>query len=164
MENWIQLSEQECTDIYRKINTELHFKPSMSKFPSFKAPYPFITYDVSNYYNEKDFLEFENDLETKVLLVFQELTSCDEKIVAFDWQHEAYWFNPHLPFEKNEFEEWHVPIFPNGDYYFFIQKKFKWGLLGHPWEKSITIFGEEMIKCVSKYQPKLFKKMIRSSL
>ncbi|MES9706026.1 DUF2716 domain-containing protein, partial [Bacillus toyonensis] len=68
---------------------------------------------------------------------------------------------PHLAFERNEFYEWRIPIFPNGDYYFFIQKDFKWGYLGHPWEKSITIFGKEIIESFKQNKPEMFQNILR---
>ena len=78
-----------------------------------------------------------------------------------DWQHECYWIDPCLEFEKDEFDELKVPVFPNGDYYFFIHKDFEWGYLGHPWEKTITIFGEGLITGFEKHQPKMFQKVLR---
>jgi len=54
-----------------------------------------------------------------------------------------------------------IPVFPNGDYYFFIQKDFKWGYLGHPWEESITIFGEELIESFERNKPEMFQNILR---
>lgn len=102
-----------------------------------------------------------DDLEDKALQVFKENTVSNEYIMALDWQHECYWVNPHLKFERNEFDEWSIPIFPNGDYYFFIQKDFKWGYLGHPWEKSITIFGKGLIESFERNKPKMFQNILR---
>lgn len=124
MENWLELSEAENEKVRNKIYGELKFSPSVSVFPSFEAPTPFVTYDISIYLGESEDLDAYGDLEEKALLVFQENTSKDEYIYALDWQHECYWINPHLEFEKDEFEEWQVPIFQNGVYYFFIHKDF----------------------------------------
>lgn len=151
MENWLELSEVEDKKVWTKIYGELKFKPSISDFPSFEVPTPFITYDISIYIGESEDLHAYYDLEEKALLVFQKNASQGEYIYALDWQHDCYWINSHLEFEKDEFEEWKVLIFPNGDYYFFIQKDFEWGYLGHPWEKTITIFGKELIKGFKKY-------------
>ncbi|WP_246426664.1 DUF2716 domain-containing protein [Paenibacillus rhizosphaerae] len=30
-------------------------------------------------------------------------------------------------------------IHPDGDYHFFFARDFSWGILGHPWEETITI-------------------------
>lgn len=173
MENWIPFSHQEYDQIWDRIYRGFNFKPSTSIFPSFQVPHPFITYDISDYLRDSinldayDTLEDSadldayDDLEEQALDAFKELTSVDEYILALDWQHESYWVNPRLEFEKDEFGEWTIPIFPNGDYYFFIQKDFKWGYLGHPWEKSITIFGEEVINAFDEHKPRMFHKILR---
>lgn len=92
--------------------------------------------------------------------IFVECTKENEYVLALDWQHRRYYFNPRIESIRDEFGEWPVPIFPNGDYYFFIQKEFKWGFLGHPWEKSISIFGEELIQSIEQKKPKLLKKIV----
>ncbi|SDN16030.1 Protein of unknown function [Psychrobacillus sp. OK028] len=161
MKNWLKLSNAEYEKVWNKIYDELKFEPSTTDFPSFKVPSPFITYDVSLYFGESEDLDAFVDLEEKALLVFQEITSKDENIYALDWQHECYWINSSLEFHKNEFDEWTVPIFPNGDYYFFIHKDFQWGYLGHPWERTITVYGKELIMGFEKHKPRMFHKILR---
>jgi hypothetical protein len=161
MNNWIKLSKIENEVVWNKIYEDFKFEPSISKFPSFSVPRPFITFDISNYFGQSEELEVYDDLEEKALIVFQNNTSKDEYLMALDWQHECFWVNPHLEFDRDEFGEWTIPIFPNGDYYFFIQKEFKWGYLGHPWEKSITIFGEDLISSFQKQKPRMFQKILR---
>lgn len=165
MKNWIELSTVEYKEVWDKIYGDFQFEPSMSDFPSFVVPNSFITYDVSLYLNgsvDVDiYEEAYNDLEKKSLLVFQELTQRNEYMYALDWQHSCYWINPRLEFPKSEFDEWTVPIFPDGDYYFFIQKNFEWGLLGHPWERTITIFGEKLIRAFVEDQPIMFQEIVR---
>ena len=175
MENWIPFSHQEYDQIWDRIYRDFKFKPSTSIFPSFQVPHPFITYDISDYLRDSidldayDTLEDSadldayDDLEKQALDAFKEVTSVDEYILALDWQHESYWVNLRLEFKIDEFGEWTIPIFPNGDYYFFIQKDFKWGYLGHPWEKSITIFGEELINAFDEHKPRMFRKILRQS-
>ena len=164
--NWIELKESEEQAVWKKVYKDFKFKPSITKFPSFKVPSPFITYDISVYNNwSGDFKEFDEiykDLEEKSLCAFKELTNNDEYFYALDWQHPSYWGNSFLKFPKDEeFDEWTIPIFPDGDYYFFIQKEFNWGLLGHPWEQTITIFGKDLIQAFKKHNPRMFKTILR---
>lgn len=156
MENWLSLTKEEYKFVWDKIDKHFNFNPSTTKFPSFTVSSPFITYDVSTFPNDHEL----NDLGEKSLYVFQQITQNNEYMYALDWQHPGYWINPYLNFQKNEFGEWIVPIYPDGDYYFFIQKDFNWGYLGHPWEKSITIFGEELINLFNKNKPIIFKKVL----
>lgn len=133
----------------------------ISKFPSFQVPHPFITYDISEFFGESIDLDAYDNLEEKALNAFKESILDDEYILALDWQHECYWVNPHLELDRDEWEEWNIPIFPNGDYSFFIQKEFKFGYLGHPWERTITIFGTEFINAFNKHKPRRFRKVLR---
>ncbi|WP_338780077.1 DUF2716 domain-containing protein [Metabacillus sp. FJAT-52054] len=160
MKNWIPFSDKDYNQAWDRIDKDLKFKPSISDFPSFKMPHPFITYDISDFFGDSADLALYDDLEEKLLDVLKENTLENEYIMALDWQHDCYWVNPHLEFEKDEFGEWAIPIFPNGDYYFFIQKDFKWGYLGHPWEKSITVFGKELINAFDKHKPRMFRKIL----
>ena len=161
MKNWIPFSNQEYNQIWDRIDREFNFVPSISKFSSFYIPHPFITYNISDYFEDVVDVNIYDDLEKKALDSFKEITLIDEYIMALDWQHECYWVNPHLEFKRDEFGEWTIPIFPNGDYYFFIQKDFKWGFLGHPWERSITIFGNELINAFENHKPRMFRKILR---
>jgi hypothetical protein len=164
--NWIELTPSEEEKVWKRVYIEFQFKPSTSEFPSFFVPNPFITYDISTYLNGSlDDVEWDfnyADLEEKALLAFQNVTSNDEYFYALDWHHPCYWVNPFLEFPRDEFNEWTIPIFPNGDYYFFIQKDFNWGFLGHPWEKTITIFGKELIKAFQKERPRMFNTILRT--
>jgi hypothetical protein len=163
--NWIELTKSEQRTVWKKVHKEFKFKPSISKFPSFVVPSPFITYDISPYLNwSEDKNQYEKiykDLEDKSLAAFQELMKDNEYFYALDWQHPSYWVNPFLDFPRDEFNEWKIPIFPDGDYYFFIQKDFKWGFLGHPWEKTITVFGKELMQAFEKNNPRMFSKILR---
>jgi Protein of unknown function (DUF2716) len=161
MENWLKLSNLEYEQVWDKVYDKLKFKPSISKFPSFKVPTPFITYDVSLCFGQSEDQDAYDNLEEKAIVVFKENTAIDEYIYALDWQHECYWINPHLEIQKNKFDEWSVPIFPNGDYYFFLQKNFEWGYIGQPWERSITVFGKELIDGFEKQKPRMFQKILR---
>ncbi|ARW08873.1 uncharacterized protein S101359_03895 [Bacillus atrophaeus] len=94
-----------------------------------------------------------NDLETSILKAFQSCTGNRDVIYALDWQHT---FSPHQAMPKDEFGDWPVPIFPDGDYYFFFHQGFSWWLLGDSWKCTITVFGEELLKAIDKYPPILF--------
>ena len=159
--NWIELSKTQYKEVWDKIDEEMSFKPSITDFPSFTVPSPFITYDISDYFGESVDFTVYDDLEEKALYAFQENIAKNEYMYALDWQHPSYWINPYLEFEKDEFDQWTVPIIPNGDYYFFIHKDFEWGFLGHPWEQTITIFGQALINSFEKHPPRMFQNVVR---
>ncbi|WP_077301696.1 DUF2716 domain-containing protein [Virgibacillus pantothenticus] len=102
----------------------------------FKLPKPFIRFDVSSKYSYET-----RELEQVVLQAMNACTTEDELVFAMEWQHDCYEFDPREPIDRNEFGEWLIPIFPNGDYHIFLQKKLEWGVFGHPWKQEIGIFG-----------------------
>ena len=110
MKNWIPLTHQERKLVWRTLYRDFKFSPSISRFPSFRVPSPFITYDISAYFEDSSLLHADEDLEEKALLAFQELIRADEYMLALDWQHECYWITPYGSFEKDEFGEWTVPV------------------------------------------------------
>ncbi len=161
MKSWVRLNDQESDMVWNRIFEEFKFQPSTTMFPSFSVPAPFITFDVSSYYKTKSPEVLYENLENQVLQAFRNLTSKDELIYALEWQHEGYWFNPHDDIPKDEFDEWLIPPFPNGDYPFYLEQNFNWGYIGHPWERSITVFGEALIRSLENHKPKLFQQIIR---
>ena len=46
-------------------------------------------------------------------------------------------------------------FYPNGDYYFFIAKDFRWGYLTHPWLKKAWVFGDNLMRLFQKYSNEL---------
>jgi hypothetical protein len=46
-----------------------------------------------------------------------------------------------------------VSFIPDGDYYIFITKDFGNIWFGHPWEKTVTVIGDRLIKAVKARQP-----------
>jgi hypothetical protein len=161
MTNWIPLNEIEYRKVWDRLNNDFNFEPSISKFPSFHSPSPYNTYDISSIWGSLEHDELYLDLENKFLLYFQELTQHDEYLFALDWQHECYLINAFKEFPRDDLDRWIIPAVPDGDYYFFIQKEFKWGILSHPWEKTITVFGNEILEVLKKNKPKLFHTIVR---
>ncbi|MFX3640069.1 MAG: DUF2716 domain-containing protein [Candidatus Pristimantibacillus sp.] len=56
---------------------------------------------------------------------------------------------------------WIISIYPDGDYHFFIARDFSWGILGHPWEKTITIYGEKLISYLLKDEPRMLNTVLQ---
>lgn len=61
----------------------------------------------------------------------------EEFIYALDWQYELFLLIIPL---INQWDRWTIKPFPDGDYYIFLPKDFRWGILTHPWEETICIF------------------------
>ncbi|MEK4187754.1 MULTISPECIES: DUF2716 domain-containing protein [Paenibacillus] len=153
--NWIELTDTE----YRKA-WDL-FENKFSFFPSTKADdWPsitvleekFITFSLTVTWDAK------SDYEERCRHVFKSLIYRDEYIFALDWQHECFWFNPHLP---NGEREWTIPFYPNGDYCIFFPKDLRWCYFAHPWENSVTLINKDLIQEFANNKPAIFGNIIR---
>lgn len=75
-------------------------------------------------------------------------------VYALDWQHDCFNFDPQeevpLGFEYSDEQRqcnvYFPSYYPNGDYHFFIDNEWKYGLMGHPWLLEIVVTGEELIQ------------------
>lgn len=158
MQNWTELRFAEEKAMWAKVHKELHFKPSIypKDWPSLQLREPYIIYDIRDDFDYSRYEELYKDLEEKMIKVFKKVTLENESIIVLDWQHVCYHFNPRLETIKNEFDRGPVPLLPEGDYCFFIQKDFQWGYLGHPWEKTVSVFGEALITQIEQNKPDIF--------
>ncbi|MFD2078219.1 Protein of unknown function [Actinopolymorpha cephalotaxi] len=68
----------------------------------------------------------------------------EEELTALDWQHTPYRYSPAAHALANV--GWPVPVFPNGDYYVHTTSDLRWGTFGHPWQQSLTVWGEELVR------------------
>ncbi|MCR8635331.1 DUF2716 domain-containing protein [Paenibacillus radicis (ex Xue et al. 2023)] len=158
---WMSLTDEEEKELWSRFIKLFHPRPSKTIFPSY-IPTPFIQYDISNCYTE----EFIRDFENKAASAFQSCTTPGEHLYALDWQHECYLvdarkeFPRHVPWRIDN-GDWIISIFPDGDYHFFLASDFSWGILGHPWEESITIYGEKILSYFLKEHPLMLKRLIR---
>ena len=71
MKNWIEFTDKSTIEFGIKVYSDYEFSPSVSIFPSFKVPGPFITYDISHYFGELVDLNVYDELEEKSIKSFQ---------------------------------------------------------------------------------------------
>lgn len=103
-----------------------------------------------------------DDFEAKAISAFKKITNDEDYVYALDWQHECYFVN------MNRFDEFRIDLeskynhyisfIPNGDYYIFITKDLKNIWFGHPWEKTVTLFGIDLINAFQRSEPLFLKK------
>lgn len=85
-------------------------------------------------------------LEELAINLFTLVSKPRDRFYALDWQHECYDFDPRETMDRNEFDEWIVPVLPNGDYSIFLSKDFNNVWFGHPWEQTITLIGNDIVE------------------
>lgn len=147
MSNWKILNALEYQLIWDYIYDAFCFRPNSSVTELIKFPFSNKCYDISKFYNEGFRQDLYDNLHDTIVDCFRQISN-NQKWYAFNWQHNCYSFIPQLPFEKNEFDEWLVPIFPNGDYIFFLSHNLEDGMFGNGIDMLICFFGNKMLKSI----------------
>lgn len=154
---WEPLSRAEYDAVWDRFYREFAFRPSVeaASFPGISEPAPSITWTLQHApWTEAG----EDELHHGFLAAFRACTVAEEAIYALDWQHPCYWLRPHVPFE-----EWAVPVLPNGDYSIFLSRDFTWGVFGHPWEWTVCGFGKRLLAALAAADlPHMLAGVVRS--
>lgn len=165
----MQLSKEQENWIYNFINKELRFIPECGPryyFLPFSIYRPFAVYDISAITDEQ--LELLHELAPQAI---QNCLKPGYMIYAVDWNHNTVLYDPLnpdtaqstepcFPFFTNSGLAYFNSFYPNGDYYFFIDRFGAFGYLSHPWREEIWIFGEQLLTEFEKIENQLnFKKI-----
>ena len=140
--------------IWEKFYSQFEFTPSISSedWPSIIEPNPSKTFDVKKVFSgdESETTQVLVKLAETYQRVFEASLDADESILALDWQHDCYLYNPHSGFNYTRYDDWPIEPYPNGDYYIFLTSDLTNGFFGHPWEKTICVFGEKFLKALNE--------------
>ncbi len=159
MKNWNLLDEAVYQSSWEFIFNVLHFQPYQNREKNISMPSPCNCFDISDYYDDSFSDKIYEDLENSALSWFNRIWNTN-RMLALNWQHDCFSFTLDLPFEKNEFDEWLVPLFPNGDYIFYLTSDFKNGLFADGINLSLSFFGREMVQAVEIKKAKILTKRI----
>lgn len=155
--------EQEAW-IINFIQKELRFMPSIDRddpFLPFSINRPFAVYDISQMTQEQIHLLHE--------LAPQALQNCLKPgymIYAIDWHHNAILYDPlrpeearcshpsYLSYTKSGLGYYEC-FYPDGDYYFYLDRFGAFGYLSHPWREEVWIYGSSLLAEFEKIAPEL---------
>jgi len=159
-ELWLILHEEEQKHIWEKFYYEFQFNPNIkNELPPFKFQIPVNVYDIndSRIYND------DETINNLIKSIFIECMNNDDFMYVLDWQHTCFRYNPRVNtvtkspvfvedgrYEYGGYNVYFPSFYPNGDYYFFIAKDFRWGYLTHPWLEKVWIFGDKLITLFKK--------------
>lgn len=155
--------------VWEKVYTQLHFKPNaLLRAHSFDANVPFQINDIFSVYGIEKMEDYHIDIMDNLIRdIFDGMTAQNECMYALDWQHSAFLYHPgniaeqeHVWMEDGRYPDggytaYFPSFFPDGDYCFFIDEKFRFGYLGHPWRQEIWIFGKRLVQRFEQVYPKL---------
>ena len=153
------LGDEECRQIWDRIDEALQFRPSVRANIPFQLPEPWVVHDLAYFPVDQQYEDFES-------AVVQALAGClgeDGWIYALDWQHSGFRYDPRLPITEHDhwvederfrrlgggYNAYFPDFYPDGDYYFFVQRDLNWGYLGHPWRRELWLFGAPLIEALS---------------
>lgn len=158
MDNWTLLRKEETEKFWSFAYEKLHFMPTnVLNTDLIALPKPNVSFDIADFYDKGFDEKLYEDLHESALVWFEEIAN-GKRLYAFNWQHECYSFLPGLPFEKDEFAEWFIPVFPNGDYLFFVMHDFSNGIFADGINCKISFWGEAIINTLNSNMPSMLLK------
>jgi hypothetical protein len=119
-------------------------------WPAIREPIDSVTFSlepVCQTGSEAKYVAGTDAINAEVLRAFVDVFEQGERLVVLDWQHQGYYFRPHLHAAKRE--QWLVTPVPDGDYYVFLAEGLATGTFGHPWEESLCVFGGRLVETLA---------------
>ncbi len=104
----------------------------------------------------------EWDLSQKTLMALRAVTPNGAEIYVLDWNHPCYAFDPHT-FRPSSQDDWPIPVFPDGDSYFFVDQSVTLGIVADYVDDTIRVFGSSLIAALANDVPQLFAESNRTT-
>lgn len=159
---WELLAESDRSAAWDVIYGRFAFRPDVKRFPGFAEPPDSVTFSLAKLYgDEEHYWRVRRACEEAALKCFRELIPASGWLNVLDWQHNCYRLRPHLPIEVDELGDWTVPFLPDGDYYLYLDPQWRFGTLGHPWEETLCVFGDELLRLLAPRLTELLGEPIR---
>lgn len=140
---WEQIPMENYENFWGPFDARFNFRPNVWQHPGIIEPTPSVTVDLAPIFASKpaEFAAAEGAVNALALLAMTRVFAPTERLLVLDWQHQSWWFRPHQQATRDDWQ-WPVEVFPNGDYYAFLTEDMSTGTFGHPWERTLCIFGE----------------------
>lgn len=140
MNAWIEFTQDEYRDVWDRFYAYFKFRPDYHEhvLPAINEPEPHIVVDLSAEFSDTGIDNVNEQFDS----AFHQLArQGHDRLVALDWQHTCYWFFPLRPSTTAP-----LSVFPDGDYYAFVSPDFSFGTFGHPWQRSLCVFGKPLLQ------------------
>lgn len=131
--------------------------PSEQDKPAIRLPPGSLVLDLSHLFANPGprIAAGTNAINSSALRAFVWLTG-DDELLALNWNHAACRYSPaafalstapspRAPGTAFPALDWPVQVFPNGDYYAHMTPDMRWGAFGHPWQQTLSIWGQELV-------------------
>lgn len=162
---WKELDELNYDRVWDRFYEKFRFDPSTDpvNWPGIVEPADSVTFDICHVYDhdEEAYHRRTVDLGVKLISAFRKCLARGETLYVLDWQHSCYVFDPHAEFSFESEDDWPIPPLPNGDYHIFLGSEMNLGVFGHPWEKTMCVFGQSLVEALAEDPPELFTSTLR---
>jgi hypothetical protein len=162
---WINLPPYRSDRVWDRFDESFQFNPSVYErdWPTFREPAPSITWDIGYLLDAFDPWRNPEAAPYNVALwkALCQWVPEEEPVLALDWQHASYEFYPHRFHSPEQPRNWCIPALPASEYHLFVTQDHRLGSLGHPWAKTLCIFGEGFVESYLQFTPLRLDKIIR---
>ncbi|KJK47412.1 hypothetical protein UK23_20405 [Lentzea aerocolonigenes] len=144
-EAWTEVDYRRVWDAFYE---RFHFKPSIypKDWPTITEPQGSVTLDLAGIFQSDQWVRKSLTVDEVVLESFLRVYPEETALLALDWQHPAYRFRPHLLGGPNEWLDSPFSPFPDGDYHIFLTEDMSQGTFGHPWEQTLCVWGDDLVR------------------
>jgi hypothetical protein len=152
--------DSEHDALWDHFTTEFNFQPSTTSAPGITEPPASATWHLGALDTSQETAvdELQTILEHGLLTC----VPAGEPLYWLDWQHLSYRFDPSRVGLTGQ-PPWPGGVYPNGDYYLYLTHDLRLGTFGHPWERTLCVFGTELLTQVEHRLTDLLGPPIRRS-
>lgn len=143
MSAWSEFTVDEYAKVWDRFYADFKFKPDYYERtkPAIFEPPPYVTFGLLDSMSDELWTEIDNQF----LDSFRIITPTGRLLYWLDWQHTCFRFDPHV---ADGFGG--MGWYPDGDYYMFLADDFSFGTFGHPWQRSLCVFGASLLGLVEQ--------------
>lgn len=145
---WTPLSDAEVVSIWESFTEKYTFRRGVDQksWPGINEPVNSVTWDVSlllRLYDEDQsgLQAVEESLHRTLITSLKKQLKPGDRVFALDFNHQCYTFETDN-ISMHDLNSWPITVLPAGDYHVFLSSDLGFGIFGHPWEKSLCIFGD----------------------
>lgn len=167
LDGWVELEWVVGKTLWAEFAEAFHFRSGVTPeaWPAIIEPEPSVVWDLSAVFEGRHTGGFPAASLAVARLVLKTLQDCTqwwESVAFHDWVHPSALFRPHSVDEPEEVTNWDTGgLFPNGDYTIFVGRDHAFGILGHPWEQSLCVFGATAVEAFTAHNRGVLDTILR---
>lgn len=122
------------------------FKPSTTYRPGITEPAPSATWHVHAHH--RPFPDIPQRLDAIVQRGLLAATEPGEFVYWLEWQSDGFRYDPRRTGLPGRPPRPGLGTYPHGDYYLHLTDDLRLGTFGHPWEQTLCVFGQPLLRTV----------------